>query len=140
MELTYYDSKDAGGSAVQYYDTATVVSESGSIAFDRSVYPVPFTSGDLRTGSNAASLQTESGAVTAWITVSDADETNDTLTTAVTANAGTILIKHTLCLTWFFNNIFCSITTCFTCSIEKMISFEIISFPVEGKLTLATVL
>ena len=56
MELVYYDSKDAGGSAVEYYDTATVVSESGSIAFDRSVYPVPFTSGDLRTGSNNASL------------------------------------------------------------------------------------
>ena len=43
MELIYYEAKDAGGSAVQYYDTATVVSNSGSIAFDRSVYPVPFT-------------------------------------------------------------------------------------------------
>ena len=61
MELVYYDSKDAGGSAVEYYDTATVVSNSGSVAFDRSVYPVPFTSGDLRTGSNNESLQTESG-------------------------------------------------------------------------------
>ena len=26
MELVYYDAKDAGGSAVEYYDTATVVS------------------------------------------------------------------------------------------------------------------
>ena len=95
MELIYYDAKDAGGSAVQYYDTATVVSNSGSIAFDRSVYPVPFTSGDLRTGSANQSLQTESGDVTAWITVSDADETNDTLTTGSTSAAGTILIKHT---------------------------------------------
>ena len=95
MELVYYDSKDAGGSAVEYYDTATVVSNSGSIAFDRAVYPVPWTAGDLRTGSNETTLQTEAGTVTAWITVSDADETNDTLTTSVTANAGTILIKHT---------------------------------------------
>jgi hypothetical protein len=95
MELIYYDSKDAGGSAVTYTDTATVTSESGSIAFDRSVYPVPFSSGDLRTGSNETTLQTESGDVTAWITVSDADESNDTLTTTVTAGAGTILIKHT---------------------------------------------
>jgi hypothetical protein len=94
MELVYYDSRDAGGSAVEYYDTATVVSNSGSVSFDRSVYPVPFTSGDLRTGSAETTLQTEAGAVTAWITVSDADETNDTLTTASTTAAGTILIKH----------------------------------------------
>ena len=94
MELVYYDSRDAGGSAVEYYDTATVVSNSGSVSFDRSVYPVPFTSGDLRTGSAETTLQTEAGAVTAWITVSDADETNDTLTTGSTTAAGTILIKH----------------------------------------------
>jgi hypothetical protein len=95
MELVYYDSKDAGSSAVEYYDTATVVSNSGAIAFDRSVYPVPFTSGDLRTGSANQSLQTEAGTVTAWITISDADETNDTLTTGSTTSAGSILIKHT---------------------------------------------
>ena len=95
MELIYYDARDAGGSAVEYYDTATVVSTDGAIAFDRSVYPVPFTSGDLRTGSANESLQTESGDVTAWITVSDVDETDDTLTTGSTSAAGTILIKHT---------------------------------------------
>ena len=95
MELVYYDSKDAGGSAVEYYDTATVASNSGSVSFDRSVYPVPFTSGDLRTGSNNETLQTEAGTVVAWITVSDSDETNDTLTTSSTGSAGTILIKHT---------------------------------------------
>ncbi|NWK05012.1 hypothetical protein HX833_02805 [Marine Group I thaumarchaeote] len=95
LELVYYDSRDAGGSAVEYYDTATVVSNSGSVAFDRSVYPVPFTAGDLRTGSAETTLQTEPGIVTAWITVSDGDETNDTLTTASTTAAGLILIKHT---------------------------------------------
>ena len=42
MELTYYESKDAGGSAVSYFDTATIQSNSGSISLDRSVYPVPF--------------------------------------------------------------------------------------------------
>ena len=42
MELTYYESKDAGGSAVNYFDTATITSNSGSISLDRSVYPVPF--------------------------------------------------------------------------------------------------
>ena len=95
MELVYYDAKNSGSSAVEYYDVATVVSNSGAISFDRAVYPVPWTSGDLRTGSNNESLQTEGGAVTTWITVSDADETNDTITTASTTAAGTILIKHT---------------------------------------------
>jgi len=102
MELTYYDSRDACGSAVEYYDTATVVSNSGSVSFDRSVYPVPFgmdtvgtTNADLYNGAGTAAGNSESGAVTAWITISDADETNDTLTTsATTYNAGTILIKH----------------------------------------------
>jgi hypothetical protein len=95
MELVYYDAKDAGGSAVEYYDTATVVSNNGAVALDRSVYPVPWTAGELRTGAGTASVNTEAGDVTVWITVSDADETNDTLTTGSTTAAGTILIKHT---------------------------------------------
>ena len=99
MELVYYDSRDAGGSAVQYFDTATVVSNSGSVSFDRSVYPVPWggssgTSADLYNGAGTAGGNSESGAVTAWVTVSDADETNDTLTTTSTTSAGAILIKH----------------------------------------------
>ena len=86
LELTYYDSRDAGGSAVEYYDTATVVSNSGSVAFDRSVYPVPWggssgTTADLYNGAGTAGGNSESGAVTVWVTVSDADEGNDTLTT-----------------------------------------------------------
>ena len=44
----------------QYYDTATVTSTSGSVSFDRSVYPVPFSSTDLHTGSGGTTLQTES--------------------------------------------------------------------------------
>jgi hypothetical protein len=100
LELVYYDSRDAGGSAVEYYDTATVVSNSGSVTFDRSVYPVPWTAGDLKDGagtlgSASGGAQDEAGDVTAWVTVSDADETNDTLTTGSTTAAGTILIKHT---------------------------------------------
>ena len=35
MELVYYDSKTSGSSAVEFYDTATVVSNSGSVSFDR---------------------------------------------------------------------------------------------------------
>nr|AIF23996.1 PKD domain-containing protein [uncultured marine thaumarchaeote SAT1000_22_D06] len=95
MELVYYDAKDAGGSAVQYFDTATVTSASGSVSFDRSVYPVPWTANDLYSGAGTQSVNTEAGAVTVWITVEDADMSDDTLTTAATTADGTILIKHT---------------------------------------------
>ena len=93
MELTYYESRDAGGNAVQFFDTATVSSNMGSVSFDRSVYPVPFASNDLRTGADGETGQSESGNVTAWITVTDTDVTTDTLTTGSTTAAGTILVK-----------------------------------------------
>ena len=72
MELTYYDSKDASGEAVEVYDTTTVTSNSGTVSFDRSVYPVPFGSGDLQKGDASTSGQTEAGNVTMTVTVSDA--------------------------------------------------------------------
>ena len=93
MALTYYDSKDASGEATEQYDDATVVSNSGSVSFDRSVYPVPFASADLRTGANAETGQTEAGNVTMTITVEDSDFTSDTLTTSNANAAGTILVK-----------------------------------------------
>jgi len=93
MELTYYESRDATGSAVQYYDTATISSATGSIALDRSVYPVPFASGDLASGDATAGGNTETGTVVAWITVTEPDNTNDTLTTNANTSAGTIIVK-----------------------------------------------
>ena len=93
MELTYHESKDAGGSAVNYFDTATITSNSGSISLDRSVYPVPFIADDLRTGANAKTGQSEVGKVVAWITVTDVDFTGDTLTTTTSGKAGSILVK-----------------------------------------------
>ena len=87
--------EDAGGNAVTFTDTATVSSNSGTVSFDRSVYPVPWASGseDLREGNGDTSGQSEAGNVTAWITVSDVDFTGDTLTTGSTTAAGTILVK-----------------------------------------------
>ena len=93
LEVTYIESKDAGSSAVSFYDTATIVSNSGSISLDRSVYPVPFVGGDLREGNNDQTGQDEAGNVTAWITVSDADFSGDTLTTSSSNVAGKILVK-----------------------------------------------
>jgi hypothetical protein len=95
MELVYYDSKDASNSAVEVYDTTTVVSNSGSVSFDRSVYPVPFAIGDLRTGANGSGVgdQAEAGNVTMTISVSDSDFSDDTMTLTETNTAGTILVK-----------------------------------------------
>ena len=95
LGLTYYDSKDASGSAVEVYDEATVVSNSGTVSFDRSVYPVPFAVGDLKTGAGGSGTtdQTEAGNVTMTITVSDSDFTSDTLTTSGSGAPGTILVK-----------------------------------------------
>ena len=53
MQLEYFESKDGASSAVSYYDTATIVSNTGSISLDRSVYPVPWSSGDLYNGADA---------------------------------------------------------------------------------------
>ena len=94
LDLEFFDSKDASGNTISYYDTATVVSNSGSVSFDRSVYPVPWTANDLSTGdaTTSTATQTEAGSVTAWLTISDADETNDTLTTAAGTGAGAVLI------------------------------------------------
>jgi hypothetical protein len=95
VSLTYYDSKDAAGEAVEVYDESTVVSNSGSVAFDRSVYPVPFAAGDLKTGAGGSGTtdQTEAGNVTMTITVTDDDFSDDTLTTGGTGAAGAILVK-----------------------------------------------
>jgi hypothetical protein len=93
MELTYYDSKDASGETVEVYDVTTVTSNSGTVSFDRSVYPVPFSSTDLHTGAGGTTGQTESGNVTITIAVSDSDFTSDTLTTSGANAPGTILVK-----------------------------------------------
>ena len=102
MSLTYYDSKDTSGSAVEVYDEATVVSNSGTVSFDRSVYPVPFhgsggtattSTGDLRTGAGGTVGQGEAGNVTMTVTVEDSDFTSDTLTTSAATVPGTIIIK-----------------------------------------------
>jgi hypothetical protein len=95
MELTYFDSRDASGETVEVYDTTTVTSNSGTVSFDRSVYPVPFNVGDLQTGAAGSGLtdQAEAGNVTITIAVSDSDFTSDTLTTSGANAPGKILVK-----------------------------------------------
>ena len=51
LKFTYYDRKDAGGTSIDTYTSVKIQTESGSIAFDRQVYPVPFNNGWLTDGS-----------------------------------------------------------------------------------------
>jgi hypothetical protein len=90
MELIYYEARDAGGNSMEFYDTATISSNAGSVSFDRSVYPVPFVAGDIEDGAGV-DISSIAGAVTLTVTVSDADITDDTLTTGSTT--GTISVK-----------------------------------------------
>jgi hypothetical protein len=94
MEVTYYEARNAGGNAVEIYDIATISSNSGTVAFEKSVYPVPFTANDLSTGdaTTTVSTQSEAGNVTMTVTVSDSDFTGDQLTTSAANTAGTIQI------------------------------------------------
>ena len=92
IEITYYESRDAGGNAVEFYDIATVESNSGSIALDRSVYPVPFSDGDMKAGDDSTAYS-QTGNVTVTMTVHDADFTADTLTTDSTTAAGSIHVS-----------------------------------------------
>ena len=68
------------------------MSNDGTVAFDRSVYPVPYASGDLEQGDNDTDISGAGNAVIT-VTVHDADFTSDTLTTGSTTAAGTIKIK-----------------------------------------------
>jgi len=93
MSLTYYDSLDGSGSTNEVGASATVVSNSGSVSFDRSVYPVPFAANDLRTGANAETGQSEAGNVTMTIAVTDDDFGGDVMNVTNANSAGTILVK-----------------------------------------------
>jgi hypothetical protein len=50
LKLTYYDNNDASGTTVDTYASVKIATESGSISFDRQVYPVPFFNGWLTSG------------------------------------------------------------------------------------------
>ena len=95
MEITYYESADASGEAIEFYDTATISSSDGDIALSKSVYPVPFTVDDLYDGSDVADTQDHSGNVTATIIVTEPDNTADTLTVSTTSDITVKLIHGT---------------------------------------------
>ena len=91
LKFTYYDRKDAGGTSVDTYTSVKIQTESGVIAFDRQVYPVPFYNGWLTNGAGdtiddpfANDVTPTGGAthgnVTVYFTVTDGDYTSETIT------------------------------------------------------------
>ena len=95
MEITYFESGDVSGEAIEFYYSASISSNDGDVSFDQSVYPVPFGAGDLFMGSDSAQTTgaKQSGNVTGTIVVTESDNTTDTLTTSASGTAGTILVK-----------------------------------------------
>ena len=41
ISVTYYDFRDASGGTTEWGDSATIGADTGSVSFDRTVYPVP---------------------------------------------------------------------------------------------------
>ena len=41
ISVTYYDFRDSSGGTTEWGDSATIGADTGSVSFDRTVYPVP---------------------------------------------------------------------------------------------------
>ena len=57
ISATYYDFRDSSGGTTEWGDSATIGADTGSVSFDRTVYPVP----------------AEDSAVTVYVSVDDSD-------------------------------------------------------------------
>ena len=68
--VNYNDYRDAGGNSIEVGDSATVTANSGSIALDRSVYPVPF---DASTYKAHDDIMLSEGNITLTVQVTDQD-------------------------------------------------------------------
>ncbi len=65
ISATYYDFRDSSGSENEWGDSATIGADTGSVSFDRTVYPVP-AAADVNKGI-------ETTQVTVYVSIEDAD-------------------------------------------------------------------
>jgi hypothetical protein len=74
IEVNYQDFRDGSGNTIEVGDGASIRANTGSISFDRSVYPVPFDSNDFSEHATAADDDDlPTGSVQAHIRITDAD-------------------------------------------------------------------
>jgi hypothetical protein len=77
IEVNYQDYRDASGEEIEVGDGASVDANTGSVSFDRTVYPVPWgtnsTASNFAEHSTAGSRTLSDGNVTVHVTVTDAD-------------------------------------------------------------------
>ena len=73
ISATYYDFRDSSGSENSWSDSATIGADTGSVSFDRTVYPVPAAADDDK-GIRASQ-------VTVYVSIEDADfdESSDSI-------------------------------------------------------------
>ena len=74
ISATYYDFRDSSGSENEWGDSATIGADTGSVSFDRTVYPVPAASNDDEKGIKDTP-------VTVYVSIEDADfdESSDSI-------------------------------------------------------------
>jgi len=74
IEVNYNDHRDGSGNTIEVGDGASIRANTGSVAFDRTVYPVPWTSYDVHATALSASADTiGAGPVQTHIRITDAD-------------------------------------------------------------------
>jgi hypothetical protein len=91
MFVNYWDYRDAGGNEIEVGSAATVAANSGSVTFDRTVYPVPYM-------NTAAQFSDHADAAVGWgnvtVTVAVTDPDYDTSPTGEdTIPAGKVVVK-----------------------------------------------
>ena len=83
IEVNYLDFRDASGEVIEVGDSSAVGANTGSVAFDRTVYPVPF--GEPRDFSNVGDLQENHDIALKYDQLRDlkrmVDASNDEITT-----------------------------------------------------------
>jgi hypothetical protein len=74
IEVNYNDFRDGSGNTIEVGDGASIRANTGSVAFDRSVYPVPFAAGEYDVHTTATgNTQLGAGPVQLHIQITDAD-------------------------------------------------------------------
>jgi hypothetical protein len=74
IEVNYQDFRDGSGNTIEVGDGASIRANTGSISFDRSVYPVPFDNASFKEHATAdGDLLLAAGNVEAHIRITDAD-------------------------------------------------------------------